>query len=93
MGIFERLQCAAKVGLSGGRALDRSAGYRGYAMTQHFTRRTVAATLWCGKCQRPTLHRITDRRKDACLECVARLEALHNEPRKPEAEKQQELFA
>jgi hypothetical protein len=61
-------------------------------MTEHFTRSTVAAQLWCGKCQRRTLHRITDRRKDACLDCVARLEAEYN-ARKPEAEKQQELFA
>jgi hypothetical protein len=61
-------------------------------MTQHFTRSTQSASLWCSKCQKYTQHRIDDRRKGPCLECIAKLEALHNAP-KPEPEKQMGLFA
>lgn len=61
-------------------------------MTQHFTRSTVSADFYCGKCKRTTQHRIDDRRKGPCLECIARLEKQHAAP-KPEAEKQTELFA
>lgn len=69
-------------------------------MTQHFTRRTVSAEFWCGKCSRMTQHRIDDRRKGPCLECIARLEAAHQVidfdelRRKLQAEpEQKELFA
>lgn len=41
-------------------------------MTEHFTRNTVSAEFWCGKCQKRTQHRIDDRRKGPCLECMAR---------------------
>lgn len=60
-------------------------------MTEHFTRSTVSATFYCSKCGRTTQHRIDDRRKGPCLECIARLEREHDDA-KPEAEKQQELF-
>jgi len=43
-------------------------------MTQHFTRNTVSAQFYCSKCNRMTAHRIDDRRKGPCLECIARLE-------------------
>jgi hypothetical protein len=46
-------------------------------MTQHFTRNTISAALWCGKCQKITQHRIDDRRKGPCLECIARLAIEH----------------
>jgi len=69
-------------------------------MTQHFTRNTVSAAHWCGKCKKPTQHRIDDRRKGPCLECIAKLDAQHDvididELRRklhPEPE-QKELFA
>jgi len=65
-------------------------------MTEHFTRNTVSAQFYCGKCRRMTAHRIDDRRKGPCLECIAKLEAQHalqgNEPKKVAAEKQGELF-
>jgi len=65
-------------------------------MTQHFTRSTVSAEFYCGKCRKNTQHRIDHGatgagRKGPCLDCIAKLEALHNAP-KPEAERQQELF-
>lgn len=44
-------------------------------MPEHFTRSTVSAAFWCGKCQKSTQHRIDDRRKGPCLECMARLES------------------
>lgn len=61
-------------------------------MTEHFTRNTVSASFWCSKCQNYTQHRIDDRRKGPCLECIARLDKQHSEAPKPEVEKQQELF-
>ena len=62
-------------------------------MTQHFTRNTVSASHWCGKCGKSTQHRIDDKRLGPCLECIAKLEAQHANAPKVEAEKQQELFA
>lgn len=47
-------------------------------MTEHFTRATVSATFFCAKCGRPTQHRIDDRRKGPCLECIAKLQAQHD---------------
>ena len=62
-------------------------------MTEHYTRNTVSAEFWCGKCQKRTQHRIDDRRKGPCLECIAKLDAAH-EARiaKAEYERQRELF-
>jgi ribosomal protein L44E len=45
-------------------------------MTEHFTRSTVSAEFYCAKCQKRTQHRIDDRRKGPCLECIARYDAL-----------------
>jgi hypothetical protein len=41
-------------------------------MTQHYTRNTVSAAHFCPKCGRVTQHRIDDRRKGPCLECMKR---------------------
>jgi Zn finger protein HypA/HybF involved in hydrogenase expression len=61
-------------------------------MTEHFTRNTVSASFWCGKCEKYTQHRVDDRRKGPCLECIARLEVQHDEsPKVPKVE-QQSLF-
>jgi hypothetical protein len=62
-------------------------------MTEHFTRNTISATFYCNKCGKPTPHRIDDRRKGPCLECIARLERQHGELVKPEVERQWSLFA
>ena len=48
-------------------------------MTQHFTKSTVSAAFHCGKCGKPTQHRIDNGRKGPCLDCIARLEARHEE--------------
>lgn len=61
-------------------------------MTEHFTRNTVSSAFWCGKCQRTTQHRIDDRRKGPCLECIAKLDRQHAEAPKTEAPQQQVLF-
>lgn len=58
-------------------------------MTQHFTRNTVSAPFHCGKCGKVTQHRIDDRRKGPCLECIAKLEALHDASK---AKPQQQLL-
>ena len=60
-------------------------------MTEHFTRSTVSAAFYCGKCKKVTQHRIDDRRKGPCLECIARYD---NAPKVAKAEpEQKELFA
>lgn len=46
-------------------------------MTEHFTRNTVSASFYCGKCGKSTQHRIDDGRKGPCLDCIARLNAEH----------------
>ena len=62
-------------------------------MTQHYTRNTISAAFWCGKCSRHTQHRVDGGRKGPCLECIAKLEAEHAKTAKPVLEeKQQELF-
>ena len=67
-------------------------GTKGASLTtQHFTSRTVSAEFYCGKCQKRTQHRIDDHRKGPCLDCIARLELQHNQP-KPE-ERQRFLFS
>ena len=67
-------------------------------MTEHFTRSTVSAAFWCAKCQKSTQHRIDDRRKGPCLECMERLATDHAQNeietrRAAKAGKQTEMFA
>ncbi len=68
-------------------------------MTERFTRNTIEASAWCGKCGKRTPHRIDDRRVGPCLVCIAKLDAQHQvididdlreKLRRPE---QKELFA
>jgi hypothetical protein len=61
-------------------------------VSEHFTRNTVSATFYCGKCGKSTPHRIDDRRKGPCLECIARLDKKHDEAPRPEVEQQGDLF-
>jgi len=62
-------------------------------MTQHFTRNTVSASLWCAKCRAMTQHRIDGVRKGPCLKCIERREKEHAEkaPSAP-VPKQGDLF-
>lgn len=46
-------------------------------MTEHFTRSTVSASLWCQKCRRYTEHRIDGVKKGPCSVCVAELDRQH----------------
>jgi hypothetical protein len=61
-------------------------------MSEHFTRNTVSASCYCSKCGKTTQHRIDGVRKGPCLECIAKLEKQHNEPKRPDAEIQEDLF-
>jgi ribosomal protein L44E len=61
-------------------------------MTQHFTRATVSASFYCGKCSRFTQHRIDSGRKGPCLECIERLEEQHAAAPPKAEEKQRGLF-
>jgi hypothetical protein len=62
-------------------------------MTKHFTRNTVSAEFYCGKCGKMTQHRIDGVKKGPCLDCIERLEKEHDS-RVPvtEKEKQGDLF-
>ena len=62
-------------------------------MPEHFLRSTVSVEFWCGKCQKPTQHRIDDARKGPCLACIARLEKQHSERPQVAQEKQGELWS
>jgi hypothetical protein len=48
-------------------------------MTQHFTRNTISAALYCPKCKKQTQHRVDGVRKGPCLDCIARLNVEHAE--------------
>lgn len=45
-------------------------------MSKHHTRNTVSFSAYCNKCGRMTQHRVDDRRKGPCLECIARLDEV-----------------
>lgn len=59
-------------------------------MTQHFTRSTVSAPFYCSKCKKVTQHRIDDRRKGPCLECIAKLDKLYQQHK--DFEREQSAF-
>jgi hypothetical protein len=62
-------------------------------MPQHYTKSTVQATVWCNPCGKLTPHRVDDGRRGPCLECIAKLEALHAaRPAPAPPVKQGELF-
>lgn len=46
-------------------------------MPEHFTKRTVSAAYYCGKCSKVTMHRVDEGRKGPCLECIDRLNTVH----------------
>lgn len=60
-------------------------------MTQHFTRNTISSSFYCPTCRKPTQHRIDDKRKGPCLDCIDRLEREHDE-RVLMADAQGEMF-
>lgn len=61
-------------------------------MSEHFTRSTVAATAWCAKCQKHTLHRVDDRRIGPCLACIEKLDRLYEEHAEFERQLKQQGF-
>lgn len=46
-------------------------------MGEHFTRNTVSVAAYCKKCGRQTQHRVDDRIKGPCMECMSKLEKAH----------------
>jgi hypothetical protein len=61
-------------------------------VTQRFTRSTVSAAHWCGKCGKSTQHRIDGVRLGPCLECIERLDKQHAEAPKVEPAQQKHLW-
>jgi len=43
-------------------------------MPQHFTKSTVEASHWCGKCHVMTRHMVQMGRLGACLECLKKID-------------------
>ena len=54
-------------------------------MPEHYPSSTVEVTVWCKVCGRETPHRVDDRRRGPCLECLKKLEtkAQEHKPAKP----------
>lgn len=52
-------------------------------MTEHYSRNTHAAQLWCAKCRRFTMHRIDHGRRGPCLDCIAQLDTTHRQRTPP----------
>lgn len=59
-------------------------------MPEHFSKSVVEATVWCSKCNGPTLHSIFDGRRGACLVCFDKLPTPSKSPPTPPA--QRDLF-
>jgi hypothetical protein len=58
-------------------------------MPQHYTRATTEVSVYCNRCRKETMHRVDDRKRGPCLECLARLENLADErKRKPDPKPQ-----
>jgi hypothetical protein len=53
-------------------------------MAQHYTRNTMSVAAWCPTCRKETQHRVDDRRRGPCLECLARPLPVQPEPAVPE---------
>lgn len=60
-------------------------------MTEHFTKNTVQAKLWCKRCFRYTMHRIDSGRKGPCLDCMDRRGVDVKKAALPPAEEQLKL--
>jgi len=43
-------------------------------MKEHYTRNTLEVQAYCKKCGKQTFHRVDDRIKGPCLECIERFE-------------------
>ena len=39
-------------------------------MPEHYPKATVMVTVWCRVCRAETRHRVDDRRRGPCLECL-----------------------
>jgi hypothetical protein len=50
-------------------------------MSEHFTRATVEASVWCPACRRDTIHRIDSGQRGPCLVCMAK----PTQPKRPDA--------
>jgi hypothetical protein len=46
-------------------------------MPEHYTKRTVSASVWCSKCGGVTQHLVQGGRRGACMQCLAELDAEH----------------
>jgi hypothetical protein len=51
-------------------------------MSEHYTRNTEAASAWCNKCNRTTMHRIDGGRKGPCSEHQTPIKKKSVEPSK-----------
>jgi ribosomal protein L44E len=64
-------------------------------MPHHYTSNTVSVSVWCQVCRKETMHRVDDKRRGPCLECLAertRKAALRRLCEKQPQPKQGDLF-
>ena len=43
-------------------------------MPEHYTKNTIAVSVWCNPCGKFTIHRVDDGRRGPCLECIRKRE-------------------
>ena len=48
-------------------------------MPHHYTKATVAASSWCNRCNKQTMHRIDAGRLGPCKDCMKALGEQHEE--------------
>jgi ribosomal protein L44E len=61
-------------------------------MPQHYTRDTIEVSVWCNVCRKETMHRVDDRRRGPCLQCLKKLEQEAANRPKPPVAQQGKLF-
>jgi hypothetical protein len=61
-------------------------------MSEHFSRNTVSASFYCGRCKKFTQHRIDSGRKGPCLDCIEKYDLRPVLSHAPEPEPQQSFL-
>lgn len=63
-------------------------------MAEHYTKNTVAVSVYCAKCGRNTDHRVDGGRRGPCKVCLEKLNSEHDErvARDAQTMKQTSLF-
>lgn len=61
-------------------------------MAEHYPRNTAWVGAHCKSCNKETPHRVDDRRKGPCLNCIAKRQEEHEAARRRPPQSQIDLF-